>query len=111
MHTRRLRRGGEAPDFGVSDEPLTILKGQDCELREVGGQVRVVQRDAVRDTPAPPDPHENSQTDFRWIPAVSAGGRKDQHACNSEGGVQRRRRNREPPLHGDRSGEDRWVIA
>ena len=49
----------------MSDEPLVILKGQVCELREAGGQVVIVQRDAVRDTPAPSDPHEDSETGLR----------------------------------------------
>jgi hypothetical protein len=37
---------GKLRILGVSDEPLVILKGQVCELRAVGGQVHVVQRDA-----------------------------------------------------------------
>jgi hypothetical protein len=32
--------------LGMQDDPLIILKGQVCELRAVGGQVHVVQRDA-----------------------------------------------------------------
>jgi hypothetical protein len=55
----------------MSDEPLVILKGQVCELREAGGQVVIVQRDAVRDTPAPSDPHEDSDTDYA-TPAPAA---------------------------------------
>jgi len=50
--------------WGVSDEPLIILKGQSLELREAGGQVVVIQRDTPRDAPAPPDPYEFSDTDF-----------------------------------------------
>jgi len=49
----------------VSDEPLIILKGQSLELREAGGQVVVIQRDTPRDAPAPPDPHEDSETGLR----------------------------------------------
>jgi hypothetical protein len=53
--------------LGASDEPLIILKGQICELRESGGQVHVIQRDAgpwENQTPSPPDPYEDSDTDF-----------------------------------------------
>jgi hypothetical protein len=50
--------------LGASDEPLIILKGQICELRAVGKQVHVIQRDAVRESPpSPPDPHEDSGSD------------------------------------------------
>jgi len=38
---------GELRILGASDEPLVILKGQVCELREVGGQVHVIQRVAM----------------------------------------------------------------
>jgi hypothetical protein len=80
---------GKLRVLGASDDPVVVLEGRVLELRASGTQVHVIQRDAVRDTSAPPDPYEDSQTDFRGIPAVSAGGRKDQHACNSEGGVPR----------------------
>jgi hypothetical protein len=41
-----------------------ILKGQVCELRAVGKQVHVIQRDAIRESPpSPPDPHEDSGSD------------------------------------------------
>ena len=50
--------------LGVQDDPLIILQGQVCELRAVGKQVHVIQRDAVREAPpSPPDPHEDSDTD------------------------------------------------
>jgi hypothetical protein len=49
MHTGRLRR--RAADFRGSRRPLIILKGQVCELRAVGKQVHVIQRDAVREAP------------------------------------------------------------
>ena len=55
---------GKLRVLGVQDEALVILKGQSLELREVGGQVVVIQRDTPRDAPAPPDPHEDSETDF-----------------------------------------------
>jgi hypothetical protein len=53
--------------LGVSDEPLVILKRQVCELREVGGQVHVIQREAMplpETPPSPPDPNEDSDTDY-----------------------------------------------
>jgi hypothetical protein len=45
---------GKLRVLGVSDEPLVILKGQVCELREVGGRVHVIQREGMplRETPA-----------------------------------------------------------
>jgi len=50
--------------LGASDDPLIILKGQVCELRAVGKQVHVIQRDAVRESPpSSPDPHEDSGSD------------------------------------------------
>jgi hypothetical protein len=52
--------------LGASDDPLIILKGQVCELRAVGKQVHVIQRDAtpLRETPPSlPDPHEESGSD------------------------------------------------
>jgi len=58
-HARRVRRPRQAPGLGVQDDPLVILEGQVFELRASGGQVHVIQRNAPRDTPAPPDPHEN----------------------------------------------------
>jgi hypothetical protein len=62
---QRLHDLERAPRIlGASDEPLIILKGQSLELREAGGQVVVIQRDTPRDAPAPPDPHEDSDTDF-----------------------------------------------
>jgi hypothetical protein len=56
--------GGKLRITGAQDEPLIILAGQEAVPREVGGQVHVVQRDRVLDAPAPPDPHEDSGTDF-----------------------------------------------
>ena len=56
--------GGKLRILGVSDEPLVILKGQECALRELNGQVQVVQRDRVSDAPSAPDPHEDAETDF-----------------------------------------------
>ena len=53
---------GKLRVLGVSDEPLIVLEGQVLELRASGTQIHVVQRDAPRDTPAPPDPHEDSET-------------------------------------------------
>jgi len=50
---------GKLRVLGASDDPLVILEGQVFELRASGGQVHVIQRNAPRDTPAPPDPHEN----------------------------------------------------
>ena len=51
--------------LGASDDPLIILKGQVCELRAVGKQVHVIQRDAVHEgPPSAPDPHEDFDTDF-----------------------------------------------
>jgi hypothetical protein len=56
---------GKLRILGVSDEPLVILKGQVCELREVGGRVHVIQREAMplwETPPSPPDPYEDSDT-------------------------------------------------
>ena len=59
--------GGKLRILGASDDPLIILTGRICELRESGGQVHVIQRDAgpwENQTPSPPDPHEDSDTDY-----------------------------------------------
>jgi hypothetical protein len=40
------------------------LEGQSLELRAIGTQVHVIQRDTPRDAPAPPDPHGEISSDF-----------------------------------------------
>jgi hypothetical protein len=54
--------------LGVQDDPLIILKGQVCELRAVGGQVHVVQRDApLSDRSHQGRGHgEPARSDHRW---------------------------------------------
>jgi hypothetical protein len=55
---------GKLRVLGVSDEPLVVLEGQVLELRASGGQGPRHPEDAPRDTPAPPDPHEDSGSGF-----------------------------------------------
>jgi hypothetical protein len=44
------------PATRIDRPTVRNCKGQLCELRAIGGQVHVIQRDAPRDAPAAPDP-------------------------------------------------------
>ena len=55
---------GKLRVLGVGTNSSLFWRGQSLELRAFGTQVHVIQRDTLRDAPAPPDPHEEISSDF-----------------------------------------------
>jgi hypothetical protein len=56
--------GGKLRVTGRTWEDALIFMPNEVLVRWVGGQVHVIRRDKERLPPAPPDPHEDAETDF-----------------------------------------------